>query len=119
MTKRSAVKWGDKFPKGVPILMLHGNADWRVKPEQSLKLAIEFEKHRIQYRLIMYEGGDHGISEHQKEVDQEIMNWFDKYLKNDKPLPNMEDKKSSENNVIVHSTLWDVTTPYINRYHSI
>ena len=90
LTKRSAVKWVDKFPKDVPILMLHGNADWRVKPEQSLKLAIEFEKHRIPYRLIMYEGGDHGISEHQKEVDQEIMNWFDKYLKNDKPLPNME-----------------------------
>ena len=47
LEKRSAVKWGDKFPNNVPILMMHGNADWRVKPEQSLNLALEFEKNRI------------------------------------------------------------------------
>ena len=90
LVKRSAIKWVDKFPKDVPILMLHGNADWRVKPEQSLRLALEFEKYRIPYRLIMFEGGDHGISEHRKEVDEEVINWFNKYLKNEEPLPNME-----------------------------
>ena len=90
LDKRSAIKWADKFPKDVPILILHGNADWRVKPEQSLRLALEFEKYRIPYRLVMFEGGDHGISEHRKEVDEEVINWFNKYLKNEKPLPNME-----------------------------
>jgi dipeptidyl aminopeptidase/acylaminoacyl peptidase len=90
LVNRSAIKWAHKFPKEVPILMLHGNADWRVKPEQSLKLALEFEKYRIPYRLIMFEGGDHGITEHQNEVEEAVMNWFDKYLKNNDPLPNME-----------------------------
>ena len=90
LDKRSAIKWADKFPKDVPILILHGNADWRVKPEQSLRLALEFEKYRIPYRLVMFEGGDHGISEHRKEVDEEVINWFNKYLKNEEPLPNME-----------------------------
>ncbi|PIB27871.1 alpha/beta hydrolase family protein [Maribacter sp. 4G9] len=90
LTKRSAVKWANQFPKNVPILVLHGNADWRVKPEQSLRLAMEFEKYRIPYRLIMFEGGDHGILEHRKEVDREIKDWFEKYLKYDEPLPNME-----------------------------
>ena len=90
LVKRSAIKWVDKFPKDVPILMLHGNADWRVKSEQSLRLALEFEKHRIPYRLIIFEGGDHIISEHVNEVDQEVVNWFNRYLKNDEPLPNME-----------------------------
>jgi len=90
LIKRSAIKWADKFPKDVPILMLHGNSDWRVKPEQSLKLALEFEKNRIPYRLIMFEGGDHGISEHRKEVNEQVISWFDKYLKNDEQLPNME-----------------------------
>ncbi len=88
--ERSAVKWADKFPKNVPILMLHGNADWRVKPEQSLTLALEFEKYRIPYRLIMFEGGDHGISEHRAEVNKEVLSWFDRYLKNGEALPNME-----------------------------
>lgn len=90
LEKRSAVKWADKFSKEVPILMLHGNADWRVKPEQSLMLALEFEKYRIPYRLIMFEGGDHGISEHRDEVNEQVLNWFDTYLKNHTPLPNME-----------------------------
>lgn len=90
LDKRSAVKWADKFSKNVPILMLHGNADWRVKPEQSLKLAMEFEKHRIPYRLIMFEGGDHGISEHKDEVNEQVINWFDRFLKNNEPAPNME-----------------------------
>ena len=90
LEKRSAIKWVDKFPKDVPILILHGNSDWRVKPAQSLNLALEFEKHRIPYRLIMFEGGDHGISEHKDEVNQQVLKWFDKYLKNDEQLPNMD-----------------------------
>ncbi|MBT8319250.1 MAG: prolyl oligopeptidase family serine peptidase [Gramella sp.] len=90
LAKRSAIKWVDKFPKDVPVLMLHGNADWRVKPEQSLKMALEFEKYRIPYRLIMFEGGDHGISEHKEEVNSQVINWFDRYLKKEEALPNME-----------------------------
>jgi len=90
LEKRSAIKWADKFPKNVPILMLHGNADWRVKPEQSLNLALEFEKHRIPYRLIVFEGGDHGISEHKQEVNEQVIKWFNKYLKNSEQLPNMK-----------------------------
>ncbi|WP_405211914.1 alpha/beta hydrolase family protein [Dokdonia sp. Asnod2-E02] len=90
LEKRSAIKWADKFPKDVPILMLHGNSDWRVKPEQSLNLALKFQRNRIPYRLIMFEGGDHGISEHKNEVNKQVLNWFDKYLKNDEQLPNME-----------------------------
>jgi len=90
LEKRSAIKWTDKLPKNVPILLLHGNADWRVKPEQSLKLALKFEKERIPYRLIMFEGSDHGINEHKKEVNSQVINWFDKFLKRNEPLPNME-----------------------------
>jgi len=90
LDKRSAIKWGDKFSKEVPILMLHGNADWRVKPEQSLKMALEFEKYRVPYRLIMFEGGDHGISEHKPEVNEQVISWFDRFLKNNEAVPNME-----------------------------
>lgn len=90
LSKRSAVKWAHKFSKEVPILMLHGNADWRVKAEQSLRLAMEFEKHRVPYRLIIFEGGDHGIFEHRTEVNEQVMSWFDRYLKNEAAIPNME-----------------------------
>lgn len=87
---RSAVKWAHKFSKDVPILMLHGNADWRVKPEQSLRMAMEFEKVRIPYRLVMFEGGDHGLSEHQEEKFEQVISWFDRFLKDNEPVPEME-----------------------------
>lgn len=90
LKKRSAVFWADKFPKNTPILLLHGNSDRRVKSIHSLNLALEFEKYRIPYRLKIFEGGDHGIKEFKKEVDAEIINWFDRYLKNQEPLPNMK-----------------------------
>jgi len=90
LIRRSAIFWVDKFPKNVPILLLHGNSDWRVKSTNSLRLAIEFEKYRIPYRLKIFEGGDHGINEFRQEVNQEVINWFDRYLKNGEKLPNME-----------------------------
>ncbi|MEQ8469823.1 MAG: prolyl oligopeptidase family serine peptidase [Marinoscillum sp.] len=90
LNKRSAIKWVDQFPKDVPILMMHGTSDWRVKPEQSLQMALEFEKYRVPYRLIMFEGGDHGLSEHRDEVFDQVVAWFDKYLKNGEALPDME-----------------------------
>jgi len=90
LKKRSAIHFIDKFPKNVPIMMLHGNADWRVKATSSLELALEFEKHRIPYRLKIFEGGDHGLSEHKEEVDLEIINWLDKYLKYNYTLPDMK-----------------------------
>ena len=90
LRKRSALYLIDNFPKNVPILLLHGNADWRVKATNSLNLALEFEKYRIPYRLKIFEGGDHGITEHKKEVLSEVISWLDRYLKKGEALPNME-----------------------------
>ena len=90
LKKRSAVYFADKFPKDVPLLVLHGNSDWRVKSSNSLNLALELEKHRVPYRLKIYEGGDHGLREFRDEVDYEVMNWFKRFLKDEDPLPNME-----------------------------
>ena len=87
---RSAVQWPEKFSKEVPLLMLHGNADWRVKASQSFNLAMKLDEHRVPYRLVIYEGGDHGINEFANEVEEEIIAWFDRYLKKDRVLPNME-----------------------------
>lgn len=90
LKKRSAIHFIDQFPKSVPILLLHGNADWRVKSTESLNLALQLDKHRIPYRLKIFEGGDHSLTEYREEVNQEVTNWFNKYLKsNNILLPNM------------------------------
>lgn len=82
LIKRSVVYWADQLPKKTPILLLHGGADWRVKPSQSLKLALKLEEFQIPYRLIIYEGDDHGIRNHQAEVNHEAMTWLERYVKN-------------------------------------
>ncbi len=90
MAIRSAIYHADKLPKTTPILLLHGTSDWRVLPEESLNMATELQKEKVPYSLIMYEGGDHGLSEFREEVDNQVKAWFDKYIKNNHPLPNLE-----------------------------
>jgi dipeptidyl aminopeptidase/acylaminoacyl peptidase len=90
LKKRSAYYFADKFSKNVPILLLHGNSDWRVKSTNSLKLAMEFDKNRIPYRLKIFEGGSHSLREFKDDVDKEVLNWFNRFLKNNETIPNME-----------------------------
>ena len=90
LNRRSAVKWADQFPKDVPVLIMHGTSDWRVRPENSLLLATELSKYRVPNRLILYEGADHGISEYRAEVRSETLEWFDRFLVRKESLPNME-----------------------------
>ena len=89
LDSRSAIRLVDKMTKSTPILMLHGTSDWRVVPEMALDLSKVFIKEKIPHRLVLFEGGDHGLREFNTEVDELVKMWLDKYLKNNKPLPNL------------------------------
>ncbi|MCF6222777.1 MAG: prolyl oligopeptidase family serine peptidase [Flavobacteriaceae bacterium] len=89
LNSRSAINQVENISKTTPILMLHGTADWRVVPEMALDLSKAFIKNKIPHRLVMLEGGNHGLTEFNEEVDQMVKQWFDKYLKNNKTLPNL------------------------------
>jgi len=89
LDSRSAIKNIDKICKTTPVLMLHGSADWRVVPQMALDMANKFLEYNIPYRLIIYEGGDHGLYEHRKEVDDEVKSWLDRYVKNGEELPEL------------------------------
>ncbi len=51
-------------------------------------MATELQKAKAPYSLVMFERGDHGISEFRKEVNEQIKAWFDKYENNNQSLPN-------------------------------
>ncbi|GEM_PF-99251 len=87
LSVRSAITRVNEICKTTPVLLLHGTADWRVMPEESLNMALAFQKEKVPYRLVMFEGGDHGLTEFKKEQYEMIKKWFDKYLKNSKKLP--------------------------------
>ena len=86
---RSAIFQVENISKTTPILMLHGTSDWRVVPEMAMDLSEEFIKNKVPHRLVLFEGGNHGLREFRKEVDDMTKKWFDDYLKNDKKLPDL------------------------------
>lgn len=87
--KRSAVFWAQLFPKKTPLLIMHGLADWRVSPLDSLDLSKKLYEYQIPYRLVLFEGNDHGLTENRKESNEIVKKWFDDYLVKEKPLPNL------------------------------
>ena len=89
LDSRSAIKNVDKINKNTPVLMLHGSADWRVVPQMALDMANKFLEYKIPYRLIIFEGGDHGLTGHRKEVDSEVKMWLDRYVKKVETLPDL------------------------------
>jgi hypothetical protein len=74
---RSATYWPELI--NTPLLIQHGEADWRVLPEESIKLAAGLEKNAKVYNLITYPGDDHGLSAHNMGL-YEIFSWLAKYF---------------------------------------
>jgi len=90
LQKRSAVFWADSLSKATPLLMMHGSADWRVSPDESLELLAKLYKAKQPLKFIFYPGGGHGLREYTVETDAEMKKWFDDYLRDGKAMPNME-----------------------------
>ena len=90
LKKRSAIYWTDKFCKTTPILLLHGSGDWRVSPKDALDMADSLYAKKHPFRLHFYEGGDHGLSEYDQEVNENAKNFLDYYVKDLNTHPNME-----------------------------
>lgn len=78
--ERSAVYWPEKISPGIPLLILHGTADERVPPSQALAMASAMLKTGHHFRLLMFEGGDHNLTEFWPEWLEVIKSWFNKYL---------------------------------------
>lgn len=79
--QRSIINFPEKLSKETPLLLIHGNADERVLPHDSIDLSYKLLEHKIPFRLVMLEGGDHFLKSHRKEVDEMRKKWFDRFLK--------------------------------------
>ncbi|WP_104736203.1 alpha/beta hydrolase family protein [Hanstruepera ponticola] len=87
---RSAVYWADAICKTTPLLIMHGSADWRVLPEESMELVEKLYKEKHPTRFILFEGADHGIREFRNDMFYEMKRHFDYYVRDLNALPNME-----------------------------
>ena len=49
-----------EFP---PTLLIHGDKDTDVPYEQSVLMAAEFQKHKVEHQLLTIKGGEHGLAD--------------------------------------------------------
>lgn len=90
LKKRSAVFWVHKFSKKTPVLLLHGSADWRVSPLDSLDMSREMLCERVPHRLVLLEGADHGLSEFRALRFDMMRKWFDRFVRDGERLPDLK-----------------------------
>jgi dipeptidyl aminopeptidase/acylaminoacyl peptidase len=80
LRERSAVYFADQI--NVPVLILHGGADWRANAgSQALALANQLQMLGRTYELHVYAGDDHQLSINLLERDRKIVAWFKQYMK--------------------------------------
>jgi dipeptidyl aminopeptidase/acylaminoacyl peptidase len=78
LRERSAVFWPERIR--VPLLLIHGGADWRVDPAETLHFAEELQKVGATYELVVYAGDDHGVSMNKDDSNRRIAQWFRRYM---------------------------------------
>ena len=80
LEERTITNFIDRLPN-IPYLIMHGKNDGTVPVEQSINIAAKFRELNYDYRLMLFEGGDHYLKKHRKEVDEMRKKWYEKYLK--------------------------------------
>jgi dipeptidyl aminopeptidase/acylaminoacyl peptidase len=78
--ERSAVYWAEQI--NVPMLILHGGADWRSEPmSQAQAFAKRLQELGKTYELIIYPDDDHGLSLNRADSDWRVVEWFRRHMK--------------------------------------
>ena len=80
LEERTIINFADKLPK-IPYLLMHGKSDETIPVKQTIEIAKKFDELDFNYELKLFEGGDHYLKKHRKEVDELRRKWFDMYLK--------------------------------------
>ena len=86
---RSAVRFADRLPANVPILLVHGTADWRVDPRDSMDMAQALFASSRPFRLLLIEGADHSISERRDDYNVAARDWLNRFVRDRAPLPDL------------------------------
>lgn len=76
LAERSALLWAEQLPATLPVLLLHGEADDRVRVEDSRAMARRLEALARPHRLVVYAGDGHGLQAHRARAYAEILDWF-------------------------------------------
>ena len=80
LEERTIINFADKLPN-IPYLILHGKKDETIPVEQSIRIAEKFEEMKYNYRLELFENGDHYLKKYRKQVDEIRRKWYEEFLR--------------------------------------
>lgn len=80
VARRSAVQWAEEI--NIPLMLMHGSNDERLSPTHTLNFANALEKAQKDYGVIIYTGGKHVMNEQRVERDQDVTEFFKRYIVN-------------------------------------
>jgi dipeptidyl aminopeptidase/acylaminoacyl peptidase len=78
LRERSAIFWPERIR--VPLLLIHGGADWRADPSDTLHLAEALKRAGATYDVVIYPGDDHGVTAHKDDSNRRIVQWFRRFM---------------------------------------
>lgn len=76
LKKRSSIHWVDEIDKDVPLLLIHGDQDKRVRVVSSIAMDKALDKQGIKHKLSIYEGLGHRSAPQREAIVAEMMSWF-------------------------------------------
>ena len=79
LRERSAMYWPEKIY--TPTLLMHGSADWRASPADTLVFAQKLQQAGKTYELVMYADDDHSLSLNKDDSYRRIATWFRKHMR--------------------------------------
>ena len=74
---RSAVEWPERI--AIPLLLIHGTGDDRVRADDALELASKLQMLGRPFELAVFDGDGHGVPAHKLETDQHVIGWFNRH----------------------------------------
>lgn len=80
LKKRSVIYWADEIDKNSSLLILCGTNDKRVNPKQADKIAEKLSEINYDFELRKF-NTDHYFSDYKTELNELVIEWFDKRLK--------------------------------------
>ena len=93
LKKRSPIFWANELCKTTPILLVHGTGDGVDRADQSLNIAQELYKYKVPFDLRIFAGADHRLTQVNEEFSKIAMDFLNKYVRDEFPLPDLNLKK--------------------------
>lgn len=78
---RSVIFQMDRFPRTLPVLLIHADADRRVHVSNATDMAAKLAERAQVHRLVVYPGADHDLAPFRDAYRNEVVRWFDQHLR--------------------------------------